>query len=297
MNTRALLLSGLAFLTACASTSESANRDQLTAMVGIYPPPQPNQARVRIGVPQFAVHEGIEAPISALAADQAATLATNSQRFDVIERAQLGKLLDEQGLEGIVAQGEMARPAQVRGVEWLLLGKVTSLRIKQDQTGSSFNLGNVPIPGTFGSLGLFGVNNQDTVLKVECGVDLRLVDPSTGMTVCADFAEYNRVDQASAMGLQVLGGNVGSEASIQVSQDDQGRILRLALDDCLRKMLPKVDRMLQQRQVGETTTPTATTAVSSTNTPTGTTKFCSQCGGKLDGSAKFCAGCGTKVGG
>src|SRR5712671_3961516 len=192
------------------------------------------------------VNEGVEAKMSAIAADQITTLCANSQRFDVIERAQLDQLLKEQSLEGIVTGGELAKPAQVRGIEWILLGKVTSLRVKRSQTDSSFNLGSVPVPGSRGALGLFGLKNDDVVLKVECGVDLRLVDPSTGKTVVADFSEFDRTDAASAMGLQILGGNTGSGANIQVNADDEGRILRLALDDCMRKLLPKVDRALQQ---------------------------------------------------
>jgi len=37
------------------------------------------------------------------------TLLDNSERFSVIERAQLQKLLDEQNLAGVVQPGEMAR--------------------------------------------------------------------------------------------------------------------------------------------------------------------------------------------
>lgn len=240
-----LLLSVL--LPGCASTHQSAGRDSLTAHVGVYPPPASDQPRARIAVPAFLVADGVEAKIAALAADQLGSLALNTMRFDVVERSQLDQLLREQGLEGIVRADEMAQPAQVRGVEWLLLGRVTSFRVVQNETGSTFNLGSIPVPGTHGALGLFGVGNRDVELKVECGVDLRLVDPSTGATVVADFSEYDRTDGASAMGLQVLGGQVGANADVRIGDDDQGRILRLALDDCIRKMLPKVDRALQQR--------------------------------------------------
>lgn len=235
-------------LAGCASTSESAARDEMTAHVGNYPPPVADLGTVRVGVPAFAVVEGVSAEVSRLAADQLTTLAASTQRFDVVERAQLDQLLREQELEGIVAGSELARPAQVRGVDWLLLGKVTGLRIEQAKTGDSFDFGNVPIPGTFGSaLGLFGVEKRQTVLKVQCGVDLRLVDPSTGAVVAADFGEFERVGRADAMGLKLLGSRTVAEADASVSADDQGRILRLALDECVRKMLPKVDRELARR--------------------------------------------------
>lgn len=299
MNALLPVLSFALLLGACASTAETAGRDQLTANVGIYPPPMPGAAPVRLGVPAFQVSEGVEAKVSPLAADQLVTLATNSQRFLVIERAQLGQLLREQNLEGIVTAGELAKPAQVRGVEWLLLGKVTSLRVKQSQTGSSFSLGSVPIPGALGSLGVFGVDNRDVAVKVECGIDLRVVDPSTGQTVVADFSEYDRTDRASSMGLQILGGKVDGTAGVQLSEDDQGRILRLALDDCLRKMLPKIDRAVQQRGAANATAEGPAAEKPVTEKPADgapangkPAQFCSSCGQRLAPGAKFCAGCG-----
>jgi len=187
-----------------------------------------------------------------------------------------------------VKGSELVQPAQVRGVEWLLIGKVTSLRVKRTATGSSFNLGSVPVPGAFGAaLGLFGVGNSDTALQVECGVDLRLVDPTTGAVLVADFSEFDRTDSASAMGLQILGGKTDSNASIELGADDQGRILRLALDDCLRKMLPRIDRALQQRAHG----PAGADAIAAVDTAS----FCSGCGTRLATGAQFCTGCGTKV--
>ena len=154
--------------------------------------------------------------------------------------------------------------------------------------------GSVPVPGTYGALGLFGVGNQDVALKVECGVDLRLVDPTTGQTVVADFSEFDRTDTASSMGLQILGGNVDSNAAVQLGEDDQGRILRLALDDCLRKMLPKIDRLLQQRgkQSAAGQSPTGATTEDTSPTVPKLAQFCSGCGQRLAPGARFCAGCG-----
>jgi curli biogenesis system outer membrane secretion channel CsgG len=302
-----------ACLAACASTSSTAGRDAATAQVGIYTPPMPGQPRLRVGIPQFNVKaKGADAQLGGLAADQITSLAVNSQRFDVIERAQLDQLLKEQGLEGVVAAEGLARPAQVQGVDCLLIGKVTNLRVQRDRTGSSFNLGNLPVPfGGGGALSLFGVGNKDTVLKVQCGVDLRLVDPTTGATLVADFAEYDRQDAASALGLQILGGSAASDADVQVDEDDQGRILRLALDDCLRKMLPKIDSVVQKRQRDASkssdaaASASASTSASASETPSGpvaaaaagapTNGFCSHCGNKLAADAMFCPGCGTKA--
>lgn len=245
------LLAGLAVsalvLAGCTSSSESANRDQMTKNVGIYEPPGPGVVRVRVGVPAFPKGAKTTGDMSEAAADQLVSLCANTERFDVIERNQLDQLLKEQGLEGIVKNGEMAQPAQVRGVDYLMLGKITNFRVKAEKTSKGFNLGSIPIPGTHGALGLFDIKDQNSKIQVDVGVDLRLVDPTTGAVAVANFSEYQRVDTIGAMGVSVLGANSQASADLDIDEDSQGKILRLALDDCIRKMLSKVDRTLAAR--------------------------------------------------
>lgn len=252
MNLRALvagLVAGsLVFLSACVSSGETASSDSLTENVGRYSPPPSNIQRVRVGVPQFQVTKGVTAEVSELAADQITTLLVNTERFDVIERAQLDQLLKEQNLEGIVKGSELAQQAQVRGVDYLLIGKITSLRVKGEKSGKSFGLGHLPIPGAAGrAVGLFDYNNKSSKITVDCGVDLRLVDPSTGSTAVAESSDYKKTDSISAMGIDILGADANAEADLKIDDDNKGKVLRLALDDCVRKMLPKIDRTLLAR--------------------------------------------------
>lgn len=244
---------------ACASTSESAQRDPLTANVGVYSAPPAGIERPRVGVPRFMVTgEGGGASLDELAADQLTTLAFQSDRFDVIERAQLEQLLDEQDLEGIVKAGEIAQPAQVRGVDYLFLGKVTNLRVKAEKSSGGFGL--AKIAGFGGGVGGFDYRRKDSKITAECGVDLRLVDPETGSLMAAHFGEFKRTDTIGAFGVEVLGFNAESDADLQVDEDNRGKILRLALDDALRKMLPRIDRELSTaaaRARASNTDPTA----------------------------------------
>ena len=245
-------------LVGCASSSESAERDKMTANVGIYEPPPPGIKMASVGVPGFQVEKSIQAEMSQQAADQLVSLGANTNRFEMIERNQLDALLKEQGLEGIVKGSELAKPAQVRGVDFLLLGKVTNLRVKAERTGTGFNLGSIPIPGTSGALGLFDINNRESKVHVDCGVDLRLVDPSTGKVAVANFSEYKRTDSIGALGISVLGANAKADADLKVNEDSQGKILRLALDDCLKKMMPKIDQVLVARAKAEAAKSSAT---------------------------------------
>lgn len=236
--------------TGCQSTSESASAQSLTAHVGQYAPPAPGVGIVRVGVPVLEAGSSSSRGLEKIAADQLATLLVRTDRFDVIERSQLDKLLAEQELEGIVAADEMAGMAQVRGVQYLMLGKVTNMRLKEVRTGGKSGLGkiaNIAAGRYSGGIGVLDIDSRKIEIKAECGVDLRLVDPTTGSTIAASFGEFARSDKASALGIQVLGVGSDAEADLKISDDDKGLILRLALDDAVRKMLPSLDRKLRAR--------------------------------------------------
>jgi curli biogenesis system outer membrane secretion channel CsgG len=308
----ALMWGGVAMV-GCSSSHESAGRDTLTENVGKYPAAPSGVNKPRVGVPPFNVQTagGISGDLNSLAADQMTTLLDQSDRFRVIERAQLQKLLDEQNLEGIVRPGELAKPGQVRGVDYLLIGKVTNLRVKRENKGNEFGLAQL---GGIVNAGGADVKNKETVITTECGVDIRLVNPTTGETMphTSNFSEYKRTDSAKSMGVAILGANAESNADIEISEDDKGKILRLALDDALRKALPQIDQFLRDQ-------PAQTSGVSPAG-PVGVTpadasagagappapatpspaslaakKFCPNCGAPNDPSATFCAKCGHKL--
>lgn len=333
-------LSGLlSFAYGCASTGESASRDKLTANVGNYAPAPSGlneENRPRVGVPPFKVQTGggIKATnnLPQLAADQMTTLLARSNRFDVIERAQIEQLLDEQNMEGIVRPDQMAKAGQVLGVDYLLIGKVTNFRVKQDQTRTGLNLGGIGGAvggGRFGA-GNSGFDQKKQRITTECGVDIRLVDPTNGRTAVAHFGEFKRTDSAGAMGISVLGYGANSDAEVSIEEDDAGKILRLAFDDALRKMMPEIDQKIMAKarkrpeaNQGQTRTvaapaveaddgggdpaaeeadaaaPPARNAVGGASGATGgaaaAQKFCPECGAKVAAGAKFCPKCGAKM--
>jgi hypothetical protein len=140
----------------------------------------------------------------------------------------------------------------------------------------------------------FDYRSTSSRIAVDCGVDLRLVDPSTGQVLASNFGEYQRSDSIGAFGVSVLGFGTRADGDLEISEDSQGKILRLALDDCVRKMLPKVDRALAARTpaAAPMQTPAAPGGAGGSAEPAAT-KFCSSCGTKLAATAKFCTGCGT----
>jgi curli biogenesis system outer membrane secretion channel CsgG len=243
----ALLFVGLV---CCGSSSKTtAEPDKLTEDVGVYSDPPVGLIPKTAGVPPFLdarPKEKAQADVDnlgALAADQLATLLVRAQRFQVIERSQLDQLLKEQELEGIVDPNELAQPGKVRGVKYLVIGKITNYRVATEKSGGGFGLAKI---GEF--VGAVDVDTKKTEIKVECGVDLRVVDSTTGVIVAADFGEYKRTDTLSAFGVEVLGAKANSEGEIQLDADNQGKILRLALDQALRRMLKRLDTGLLQQQ-------------------------------------------------
>ena len=303
----ALSLGAGAFM-GCSSSKESAQADTLTANVGQYPPAPSGVDKPRVGVPPFDVKaaggafaSGGKAELNDVAADQMTTLLDQSDRFQVIERAQLQKLLDEQNLEGIVKPGELAKTGQVRGVDYLLLGKVTNLRVKSENKQSGLGLAKV---GGLINAGGFDYKKKDITITTEAGVDIRLVDPTTGAILTSNFSEYKKTDSANAIGVDILGASASADADIKIDEDDKGKILRLALDDALRKSLPKIDRFLKnQKKSGAAdaaaparpAAPVQSALPAETAQPAAAKKFCGECGKEVAAATKFCPHCGKKT--
>jgi len=301
------------WLAGCQSTRDTVTRDPHTANVGNYDPAPMGIDKPRVGVPPFALTKGATGEgLSEIAADQAVTLFVNTDRFDMIERTQLEKLLQEQGLEGIVKAGELARQAQVRGVDYLLLGKVTNFRVKSEKSKAGFGLGDISSPWV--SLGGFDYKNKKSRITTEVGVDIRLVDPTTGQTPLASFGEFNRTDEIGAIGIEILGSSAEADAELSIDEDNKGKLLRLALDDAVRKMIPKADRFLKQRTAEKraaappappaqapVTAPAAPPAESApaaappAASETAAKKYCTGCGAQMAAADKFCGKCGRQV--
>lgn len=283
----------------CSSTStESAQRDAVTANVGKYDPAPAGISKPRVGVPPFNVKTGAGfsggGDLNDLAADQMSTLLYKTDRFQVIERAQLSKLLDEQDMEGIVKPGELAGRGKVRGVDYLLIGKVTDLSVKKENKTTGFGIAKVT---GFFNAGGGDYKKTEIVITTEAGVDLRLVDPTTGDLMWSNLSQYKKTDAASAMGIDILGASAQADADIKIDENNKGKILRLALDDCIKDGLADMDKFLKNRKApADAAAPTASHGASPAQTaapvnsavPAAGKKFCPQCGTAVAPDAKFC---------
>lgn len=295
----------LVWVSGCGTTSkESAERDTLTEHVGVYPPAPTGIVKPRVGVPLMDVKYsgGSEKKLETLAADQMNSLLFQTGRFIMLERTQIDKVLGEQNMEGIVRPDQLAKAGQALGAQYILAGKVTNLRVKAEKSSHGFGIARIPVIGVGG----FDYKQKSNKITAECGVDIRLVDTTTSEIVAAHFGEFKRIDTIEAFGVDILGASAEADASLQISDDDRGKLLRLALDEALRKMIPAIDQHLVSKSAASPAPAPAapvapTPAAPGVQTPPAAPgavaekKFCSSCGKPLAPDAKFCAGCGAKV--
>lgn len=296
---RAVVTAALAALLAgCGtSTSETYSKDSLPD-VGNYPAPPASYTKVRAAVMKLQDKTNNAAwhshPVGEQAAEQLETLLVNSGRFNMIERLQLENVLKEQGLFGAVDPDELARPGRVRGVDYLFLGAITEFSIKIIRTRTGGGIFDRILPGVVP----LDIDTSKTEIETRVAADIKLVNTTTGEIVAKDSEPLKRVDAASAWGLRILG--VGGDASkdIKIDAESQGRIMRYALDQSLKRMLPAIDAKFSKPQPSYCPHCKAELAAGQ--------NFCIKCGksaakpkctcgAELESGARFCGACGAKV--
>jgi curli biogenesis system outer membrane secretion channel CsgG len=231
----------LAMALGCASTSSDWGSGEIPN-VGTYPPPPPGFQKNRLAVIYFQDKTGGGKKRADAAADQLTTLWVKSQRFRVIERERLKDLLKEQNMEGIVTPEQLVEKGKVFGAELLCYGSITDFEVKTTKTRSG---GGVVrhIGGIIGApeLSVLDIDFKKDKLDFHVGVDVRLVDSTTGEVLFADSADMRRTETAEGMGLTVVGISTSSDGDITIDNKNQGRLLRTALDAVVKKLLPLID--------------------------------------------------------
>jgi curli biogenesis system outer membrane secretion channel CsgG len=131
----------------------------------------------RIAVVDFEDRSGWGHNIGTGLADMLVTELVKSGDFMVIERQELSKILEEQGLgmSGVVTPQSAAQVGQVLGVELMVMGSVTEFGEKKSGIG--------------GSIGRLGIGGKLSKKEARAAVDIRLVNTSTSEIILAEKAE------------------------------------------------------------------------------------------------------------
>ncbi len=215
-------LFALSLVCGCATTPPSRTQPALPmANVGVYPPPHVVSDRPRVAVPAFGVSGETsenQATLGGLASDEMATLLTDWGGFRVIERAEFEQLLKTQNL------AETTSPIHpIQGVDFVLVGKITNLRISEQELSHN--------------------------ITIECRIDLQLIGAANGQIRSTYSGDYKHTDSASAIDMSFQ--DAKATSPVYVTPDDKDKILRLALDDALRRTLPKFNQVLTAIAAGQ----------------------------------------------
>ena len=172
---------------------------------------------------------------------------------------------------------------------------VTNFSLKTEKTSNQGGAFDRLIPGA----APLKIDQSKTVVSTDIGVDIKMVNTTTGEIVAKEFGEVKKEMSASAWGVRVL--TIGGDAknNVQIDKESQGKLMRLAVDEALRKMLPRIDGKLTSAAAAYC--PKCKTEIAAGQ------KFCAKCGttvetakcscgADLEANAKFCGKCGKKVG-
>jgi curli biogenesis system outer membrane secretion channel CsgG len=170
----------------------------------------------RIAVINFEDRSGYGHNIGRGVADMLVTSLVESDRFIVIERAELDELLKEQGLglSGVVTPQSAAKVGQLLGVQMIVTGSITEFGSKKNKVG--------------GGLGGFNIGVSTTTARVT--VDLRLINVETGEIMMAKMAE----GEDSSTGLDNVGvSDIDFHNSKTWDNTQLGKASRIAINQCV----------------------------------------------------------------
>jgi curli biogenesis system outer membrane secretion channel CsgG len=194
------------------------------------PAPKIEPHRPRLAILPFKNKTGVP-HLGEISSDVLTTILLPTKRFVIVEREQLDVIMAEQdlGASKAVSRETLAKIGQLTGAEWVLMGSATRFEITQSRSGIGL-----------GYKG-YGVNLGSGKLRVDMGVDARIVNTTTGEVLYADRAEASRTETAEALGLSVKKIQVGGEAATQIDRSNGGEQMTFVLEKLAEKLLRQID--------------------------------------------------------
>lgn len=172
----------------------------------------------RIAVINFEDKSGYGHNIGSGIADMLVTSLVESDKFMVIERAELEEVMKEQalGMSGAVTPQSAAKVGQLLGVETIVTGSISEFGDKQKKVG-----------GGLGSLGA-SLGLKKTTARV--AVDIRLINVNTGEITMAKSA----VGEDNSTGLDKVGfADIDFHNSNTWDKTQLGKASRKAINECV----------------------------------------------------------------
>lgn len=286
-----LALSMSLFGIGCAGSQKQAVTEAFYDTPGNYPAAPLNEAHPRVGLPAPATEVTSGAATGdhpdSDAADQLLWVADRSGRFNLVERERLGELMSQQGLSGMLANGQLVHPASLRGVKYILLCHISGLSVRGADKPKKVSLAEAEQ--------LMHISKPTPQITTIAVIDLRLVDPANGAVASQSEDQFNRVCSPEAMQLSFPSAD-DEWGELHLTDEQMNQVLRIVLDDAMRKFLPQVDSVLTQPAVIASVSSPSTAPATGPAGKTAVAKIrCPECGYECSVDDEFCPNCGTRL--
>lgn len=293
-----LLFASVLWAVGCSDWTASHPASAYLPEPGRYAPAAQAGPRLLVAIPAVAVEKpvGLAPDIDpqAAASDELFSLLDSSGRFDLTERLRLRQMLAEQSLSDMIEPGRLVHPAHVHGLDYFLIGRVADLSVQREQPPSQMSVTGVENMLHIGQ-------GWTPKLIANATVELILINARNGAVEVAGKGEFHHTAAPRDLGLQLTSEQLANASQVQLNAADTHRILRLALDETVRPMLPRIDRWVasspprNDSQGGAAANAASTQPARAAPQVIRSTQICPECGARVSADQEFCPVCGHKL--
>jgi hypothetical protein len=289
------LVLGMMTLVGCTTLHEAPAGALAYPIPGHYPPAPIGAAQPRVGVPapQVQVDSGADEADRLVqdGGDQLFWIAQQTDRFNLVDRARLADMMSQQGQWGLLRPGALMRSGKIDGIDYLLLCTVSDLSVAGEPPPKKTSVAGIET--------MLHLVKPKPDITTSCHVELRLVNPADGTSSVAAEDDFTRTSPPDVMGLSFATPEA-AQGPLRLDDGQMGSVLRIVIDDAMRKMLPEVDAgfaKLPPRPALATSVPSTTqsTAIGATTAPSVAKIRCPQCGFECSPYDEFCPNCGARL--
>jgi hypothetical protein len=279
----------------CNGLHEPPPGEQFYETPGKYISAPVDAARPRVGVPAPAVEmiAGADQGDHLIqdAGDELLWVATQSGRFDPVERERLAEMISRQGFDGMLSPGTLVHPGPIQGIDFLLLCSIHNLSVAGEPPPPKASVAGVET--------LLHLQKKNTNITTTCLIDLQLVKPATGDAAGGVQDSFSRECSPAAMGLLSLSPDPQTGA-VHLTDEQFRGVMRIVLDDAMRKLLPSADVALSHfKQTAIAQAPQSQPAIGGVITAPTTQSVakiqCPECGFMCSPYDEFCPNCGARL--
>ena len=167
-------------------------------------------------------------------ADQLTDALVQSGQFIVLERVELGSVLNEQDMaaSGRFQQSQSARMGKLTSAQVLVQGVVTEMETHAKKGGSGISFSGIR----------FGRDTQE----VHIGLIIRLIDTTTGEVIDSQRVEGMATQTGTNVGLSASGLNLGNSSE---TATPMGKAIQIAIDDAVEYVAGRLRNVAFQGRV------------------------------------------------